>query len=129
MEVVVLYDVEGCRRFLSMGAGGCRQLKGRLQSPSVTRFSSRESGGVAYPLGSVFSRLSASVDISVVNIHSKLHGTVDLCLLSLLTLRSHFLFQATSCIGYMHASVYLLLSLFLCSHSRDSRISRCWRRR
>jgi len=63
-----------------------------------------------------------------VNIHSKLHGTVDLGLLSLFILRSHFLFQATSCIGCMHASVYLLLSLF-CSHSRDSRISRHWRRR
>jgi len=87
-------------------------------SSSVARFSSRKSGGVAYPLGSVFSRISASVvDISVVNIHSKLHGTVGLCFLSLFILRSHFLFQAMSCIGYMHASVYLLFS---CSHSRDA---------
>jgi len=53
--------------------------------------------GVSYPPGSVFSRLSASGDISAVNIHSKLHGTstADLCFLSL---GSHFLFQVKSCI-------------------------------
>jgi len=32
-------------------------------SSSIARFSSRESSGVAYPPGSVFSRLSASVGI------------------------------------------------------------------
>ena len=76
----------------------------------------------------VFSPSHPCGDISAINIYSKLHGTVNVCLLSPFALRSHFLFRAKSFTGYMHASVFLPLSLFLCCYSRDSRISLCWKR-
>ena len=85
-------------------------------------FLSYQGGSFSHPCRSGFSYLSISVDILVVKIYIRLHGTstVDLCLFSLFVLRSDSLFEAKSCIGYICPSILGYIPI-LCSPCHNAR--------